>query len=126
MSIEPQSYIKYHDFEIFFKKSFLNEKADIIERSLADIFKIVSNGRNYSAYIRLDDKVSTVTGIDNIRLNLLTTITLLFELSFKCLTTEQQHTIKSMFPKQYKKLFLSKNVNHYYKELFLKLRRETI
>jgi hypothetical protein len=126
MNIVPQSYIKYHDFEILIKKSFPNEKADIIQKSLADIFVIVFNGRNYTAYIHLDDKVSVMTGIDNIRLYLVTTVALLFELSFKRLTTEQQQTIKSMFPTQYKKIFLSKTVNQYYKELFLKLRKETI
>jgi hypothetical protein len=126
MSIEPQSYIQYQDFETFFKTSFPNEKADIIERSLADVFSIVSNGCKSTAYIRLDNKVKTIEGTENIRLNLVTAVTLLFELSFKNLPAEQQHTIKSMFPTQYKKIFLSKNVNHYYKELFLKLRREII
>jgi hypothetical protein len=122
--MNPQSYIQYQDFETLIKNSFPNEKADIIQRSLADTFIIVFNGRNYTAYIYLDDKVSIVSGVENIRLNLVTTVTLLFELSFKNLTAEQQNTIKNMFPTQYKKMFFSRTVNHYYKELFSKLRKE--
>jgi Na+/phosphate symporter len=119
MNIIFSSYIQIEDFETLITSCFPHKKACIIEKLLADIFIIVPHGKKFTAYIKQDDKVRRYT--HHIKTYLISIVTALLELSFKNLTTEEQHTIKNIFSKQYHHIFEGKAVNEYYRELFFKL-----
>jgi hypothetical protein len=113
------SYIQFQDFETLITSYFPHEKANIIEKILADVLNIVPNGKKFKAYIKRDDQVHVYT--HHIKLILISTVVNLLELSFHNLTEEQQYIIKSQFPTQYHQIFHEKSVKEYYRELFFKL-----
>ena len=119
MNLSFPSYIQFQDFETLITSCFPHKKANIIEKILADIFIIVSNGKKFKAYIKQDDQMHVYT--HHIKLLLISSVTNLLELSFQNLTEEQQHSIKNLIFTQHHNIFHQKSVNKYYKELFFKL-----
>ena len=124
MKTKITNYINAEDFEVIINSDFPHKKANIIAKSLYDVFIVVSVGDKFTSYI-LQENLTYINS-NNVEAYLKPTITLLIENSFEKLTDHERNQIKDRFSKQYRSVFKSSFINHFYDEIITKLIKENI
>lgn len=124
MKTKITNYINAEDFEVIINSDFPNKKANIIAKSLYDVFIVVSVGDKFTSYILQENL--TYINTNNVEVYLKPTITLLLEISFEKLTEHERNQIKDRFSKQYRSIFRSPFINHFYDEIITKLIKENV
>ena len=124
MKTKITNYINAEDFEVIINSDFPHKKANIIAKSLYDVFVVVSVGDKFTSYI-LQENLTYINS-SNVEAYLKPTITLLLEISFEKLTEHEKNQIKDRFSKQYRSIFRSSFINHFYDEIITKLIKENV
>ena len=124
MKTKITNYINAEDFEVIINSDFPHKKANIIAKSLYDVFIVVSVGDKFTSYI-LQENLTYINS-NNVEAYLKPTITLLLENSFEKLTDYERNQIKDRFNKQYRSIFKSSFINHFYDEIITKLIKDDI
>jgi len=124
MKTKITNFINAEDFEVIINSDFPHKKADIIAKSLYDVFVVVSVGDKFTSYI-LQENLTYINS-NNVEAYLKPTITLLLENSFEKLTDHERNQIKDRFSKQYRSIFKSSFINHFYDEIITKLIKDDI